>query len=87
MKIKFHKKFEKQYEKLPDSLKKKTKVVIQLFAKNPKHSSLKNHPLKGQMKGLRSLIVTGDIRIIFQVEGDYVIIVFLSIGGHSKVYK
>lgn len=85
MKIKFHRKFEKQYKKLPDPIKKKTKEVIKIFADNPKHSSLKNHPLKGQMTGLRSISVTGDIRIVFQKEEDYLVVIFLSIGGHNKV--
>ena len=87
MKVKFHRKFERQYKKLPNFLKKKTSTSIQLFTQNPTHFSLKNHPLKGRLKGLRSISVTGDIRIIFQEENNYMWGVFLSIGGHDKVYK
>jgi len=87
MKIKFHRKFEKQYKKLPEEIKIKTKKVITIFSINPFHPPLKNHSLSGQLKKFRAIFVTPSIRIIFQQFDNYTIVTFLDIGGHDKVYK
>jgi len=87
MRVKFHRRFEKQYKKLPDHLKQKTKQVIRRFMDEPKAVSLKNHALTGRMKDLRSISVTGDLRIVFQEFDDYTLVIFLDIGGHGKVYR
>jgi len=87
MKVKFHRRFEKQYKKLPDHLKQKTEQVVQRFTKDPFTPSLKNHALTGRMQHLRSISVTGNIRVIFQEFDDYTLVLFLEIGGHGKVYK
>ena len=55
MKIKYHKRFEKQFAKLSEKDKKNLIVVIGKFINNPKHSSLKNHPLKGALLGKRAM--------------------------------
>jgi len=87
MKIRFHRRFKKQYKKLPDHLKQKTKQIIQQFMENPFEPSLRNHALTGRMQDLRSISVTGDMRIIFQESNDYAVVIFLDVGGHGKVYK
>lgn len=87
MKVKFHRRFEKQYKKLPDHLKQKTKQVVQRFMEDPFASSLKNHALTGRMQDLRSISVTGDLRIVFREFDDHALVIFLNVGGHGKVYK
>ena len=76
MKIKFQRRFEKQYKKLPDHLKQKTKKVVQRFVEDPFASSLKNHALTGRMQGLRSISVTGNLRIIFKESDGYMTVFF-----------
>lgn len=87
MKIKYHRRFEKQFKKLNPKLKEKTVKVIELFIINPHHKSLHNHSLEGVLKGKNSISVTGDLRIIFEESNKYLLIVFLDIGTHNRVYN
>ena len=87
MKIKYHRHFEKQYQKLPTVLQSKVRLATSRFTRNPLDPRLKNHALAGQLKGFRAFSVTGDIRIIFEQHGSYTLVIFLSVGTHSQVYK
>jgi len=87
MKIVYHRAFKKGYKKLSNDAREKTRCAIELFAKNPKHPSLRNHALTGRMKGLRSIRVTSDVRIIFKEREGYLIVIFLDVGGHNEVYR
>ena len=87
MKIEYHRHFKKQYKKLPEYLKLKTEQVVQRFIEDPFATSLNNHVLTGRMKDLRSISVTGDLRIVFREFDGYTVVLFLEIGGHGKVYK
>ena len=49
------------------------------------HPLLKNHPLTGAKRELRSFSVTGDVRIVYQLSGDDDAI-FFDIGSHNQVY-
>ena len=60
--------------------------TIEIFSKNPSHSVLRNHALRGAMLGKRAISVTGDVRIIFQEFDDYLVVVFLNVGTHNQVY-
>ena len=60
--IDFHKKFDKRYDRLAPMLQLKVDRVIEKFENNPFDPSLKNHALKGGMKGRRAISVTGDVR-------------------------
>lgn len=86
MRIIFHKKFDKQYAKLPDAQKKRFENAIVLFRSDPYHHDLYNHPLGGQWKDHRSISFGGDWR------AHYIIInkdevLFVAIGTHSQLYK
>lgn len=87
MKIQLHKNFEKNFKALPKNLREKTIQTIKIFAKNPKDIRLKNHALKGKLKGKRAFSVTGDIRVIFEEIDGYVLVLMLDIGTHNKVYQ
>ncbi len=84
-KVLYSSKFAKEFRSLPKeiigfAIKKET-----IFRENPLHPSLRLHPLKGKLKGLWSISITGSYRIIFerQENGD---ILFISIGKHD-IYK
>ncbi len=86
MKVKFSKKFEKQYSKFSEKIKKAFGRRLDLFVANPNHPLLRNHALIGELQGLRSINITGDIRALYQeTEKDRVI--FISIGSHSQLYE
>ena len=86
MKIKYHKQFEKRFKKLPKSLQRKTIASIERFTQDPHNTQLRNHALKGKLKGLRAISVTGDIRIIFREHEGYTVVITLDVGSHAQVY-
>ncbi len=90
MKIKFAKRFVKEYEHTGLKIKKAVKERIDLFNKDPFHPQLRNHPLSGKYSGYRSINITGDWRAIFLVieeTGFETIISFEMLGTHSQLYK
>lgn len=87
MQIKYHHRFLKQLDKLQKHQKVAVKDAIDTFRKDPFDHSLKNHSLKGSMKGIRALSAGFDLRIIFQETQGYTFILFLAVGTHDDVYK
>ena len=85
MVIETTKSFDKQYAKLNIKLKASFKTRIELFKNNPFDTRLRNHTLKGKYLGYRSIDITGDVRALYTVKGDLVI-VFGFIGSHSQLY-
>ena len=86
MKIKYHRRFEKQFKKLSPKRKEKTLKTIELFIKNPLNRKLHNHSLTGILRNKRSISVSDDLRIIFEEFNNYTLIIFLNIGTHSRIY-
>lgn len=87
MKVDYHKTFLKHFEKriLPDTkLVAKFNKRLDLFLKDSKHPSLVDHKLTGQMKDYHAFSVTGDIRVVYKVEGETVRL--YDIGSHNQVY-
>lgn len=87
MKIDLTKSFKKQYNRLSRTDKDRIDNALTKLESNPFDKSLKNHPIKGNMKGLRSISAGYDLRLTFEEFDDYVVVYFLSVGSHSKVYK
>jgi len=77
--------FVKQFEKLPIELQKSCIKKEEFFIKNPIHPGLRLHPLKGKLRGLFSISITSNYRMIFKRKenGD---IIFISVGKHD-LYK
>jgi len=87
MRIDYSKKFIKQLKKVPVSVKKSFQRRLQVFVQNKKDPVLNNHKLKGELKGFRSINVTGDYRAIFQELDNGDLVFFFMIGTHSELYK
>lgn len=85
MRIILHKNFEKRFKKLRNSEKKKFKKRRDLFLQDQYNPILNNHPLKGKYKGLRSINVAGDLRVIYKRESKNTVI-FVAIDIHSNLY-
>lgn len=85
MRIILHKNFEKRFKKLKNSEKKKFKKRRDLFLQDQYNPILNNHPLKGKYKGLRSINVAGDLRVIYKRESKNTVI-FVAIDIHSNLY-
>lgn len=85
MTIQYLPKFKKQYKKLPTKILEQFDEKIALFAIDPTLPVLKVHPLKGNFKGYWSMNVNGDIRALYIMDGDSIVI-FGLIGTHSQLY-
>jgi addiction module RelE/StbE family toxin len=85
MVIQTTKSFDKQYVKLNDKVQTAFKSRLAMFKSNPFDIRLRNHALKGKYLGYRSIDVTGDVRALYTIKGDTVII-FGFIGSHSQLY-
>ena len=86
MKIKYSRKFKKQYTRAPQKIKQAFKNRRNFFLKNPHNSVLNNHKLGGKLKGYRSINITGNWRALYsQPKQDGVI--FEILGTHSQLYK
>lgn len=85
--IRFHKRFIKRYDKLPSSIRRKVDSIILIFHGDPFAVRLRNHPLVGHLDGKRAISVTGDIRIIYEMEGEHVTVLLLDVGTHAQIYE
>ena len=84
--IHFKKQFKKSLSKFHKKIQIKAKRTICSFTDNPFLKELNNHALKGEYLGMRSINVTGDIRIILVEHNNYELVEILDIGTHSKLY-
>lgn len=83
--IEFTKNFTKQFKKLRPNQQERFYDRLELFEINPQNRALRDHALKGKYKGFRSIDVEGDLRALYYVKED-VIVVFAIIGTHSQLY-
>lgn len=83
--FKRHKKFKKQFNKLPTKIQSEFGNRLDIFKENQKDKLLNIHKLEGKMKGKFSMNVSGDVRAIYEIiDGE--IYFFLLIGTHSELY-
>jgi len=89
-KVKYEYEFVKNYKKVSKKIKFAFNKRLLLLLNDPKNPALRNHMLKGNYIGYRSINVTGDWRLIFSVQYDYdgsKIIRCHLLGTHSQLYK
>lgn len=86
MQISFKKSFVKQYHKLQKSDQTKVDNALVLFEKNPVDPKLKNHALIGKLLGKRAISAGFDLRLVFEVKGNYVVVTMIAVGSHNQVY-
>jgi len=85
MQIKFHRKFQKAFSKQPKSVQEKFKEKILEFSKDEFNYQLNNHALAGQYNTMRSINITGDVRVHYTKDATQVIL--MNIGTHAQLYK
>ena len=86
MELHFSKAFVKAYRKLSLGDQKKVDAAILLFQRNPFHSALRNHPLKGRLLGKRAISAGFDLRVIYREENEHTLVLLLNTGTHNQVY-
>ena len=77
--------FNKQLKIVPLKIKIAFRKRLALFLENPFNPLLNNHSLTGKYSGYRSINVTGDWRAVYSDKGQ--IIIFITLGTHSQLYK
>ena len=85
VKVKYSKRFQKQYSKLTPKVREQFKARQRLLLANPKSTQLHLHKLTGEYAGLYSINITGDIRALYEQVGE-TYIMFGFIGTHSQLY-
>lgn len=80
--------FNKQRKAAPLEIKIAFREAIELFLDNPNHPHLRNHALREQFAGYRSIDITGDWRALFKVKESktQTVITFHILGTHTQLY-
>jgi mRNA-degrading endonuclease YafQ of YafQ-DinJ toxin-antitoxin module len=74
--------FIRRFKKLPKRLQDEVIEKIELFKQDPKHSSLKVHPLHGRFAGSYSFSVNYYHRVLFEYQVK-TSVVLLDLGDHD----
>lgn len=85
MKVLFHKRFVKDYNRLDLKIQHIFEKRLQIFCTNPYQVKLSNHPLKGKWQGYRSINISEDFRAVYKETSEEEVI-FITIGSHSQLY-
>ena len=87
MRICFSPNFDRQFaQRLTKQQQVQVLDAIEQFIDNSNHEDLRNHPLKGNWAGHRSLSIGGDLRLHFQMlDGDTAY--FVAVGSHEQLYQ
>jgi addiction module RelE/StbE family toxin len=87
MLVRFSTDFDRQFqERLTNRQKIQVLDTIDLFTGEPLHKDLRNHVLKGEWIGYRSISIGGDLRLHFKMIDDETAY-FVAIGNHNQLYK
>lgn len=82
MKIRLTDRFKKDYQKLPPEIQRRVDQKLRLLVQDFRHPSLRVHKLRG-VEGLWEFSVTMNYRVIFEIEGEC--LVLLAVGPHQIV--
>lgn len=86
MDIRRSKAFLKSYSTLSPVQKARVRIATENFAADRSNPALRDHPLKGKMKGLRSFSASWNLRIIYREEGGFAEVFLINVGSHNQVY-
>lgn len=86
MDIRRSKSFLKSYSALSPVQKERVRIATEEFTADRSNPALRDHPLKGRMKGLRSFSASWDLRVIYREEGGFITVILLDVGSHNQVY-
>jgi len=78
------KRFERSFEKLDRAIKRSFMDRKNLLLADSRHPMLNLHKLQGKFEGYWSMNITGDVRLIFKMEGF--IAIMIDIGRHSTLF-
>jgi len=85
MEIEYTSHFKRAYQGLDRLVQKRAEEKELIFRKNPFHSKLKSHKLKGELREFYSFSIDRKNRVVFKFMGHQRV-VFLDVGDHD-VYR
>ncbi|HVC36754.1 MAG TPA: type II toxin-antitoxin system mRNA interferase toxin, RelE/StbE family [Candidatus Dormibacteraeota bacterium] len=87
MLVRFNTDFDRQFkERLTNRQKIQVLDSIDLFIDKPFRENFRNHALKGEWLGYRSISIGGDLRLHFKMIDDETAY-FVAVGNHDQLYK
>jgi len=86
MEIIFSKAFRKSLAKLSERDFSAVESAVAGYRIDRRDPSLRDHALKGKMKGLRAFSAGFDLRIIYREEDGFIVVTLLDVGTHNQVY-
>lgn len=87
MHVQFSSGFDRHFNaRLTSHQKVKVLETLNLFIDNPYHKDLRNHQLRNEWRGYRSISIGGDLRIHFRMINDE-FAYFVAVGSHDQLYK
>ncbi|PSF06131.1 type II toxin-antitoxin system mRNA interferase toxin, RelE/StbE family [Marinobacter fuscus] len=81
--VKFSKKAEKAYNKLPNEVRRRIDVKLDYLSLTPRGSDTKK--LQGYSSAYRTRV--GTYRIVFEIEDDELIVWILDVGHRGRIYS
>ena len=78
--------FIKQFKQLRENQKTRFYERLELFKKDPHDRVLRDHALKGKYTGYRSIDIEGDLRALYYINGNRIVIPAFT-GSHAQLYK
>ena len=81
----YRKKFKKKFRSVSPVIRAATDFKLRILCKNPYDPILNNHALQGDRQHLRTINITGDIRLVFQVVSKEVYFI-VDIDNHNNLY-
>ena len=86
MDLHFKKSFTKSYLKLSAQEQRKVDEALADFQEDRQQAHLRDHALKGTMKGQRAFSAAHDLRVIYREEDNHAVVYLLKTGTHNQVY-
>jgi mRNA interferase RelE/StbE len=81
--------FKRDFQRLPEGIKRRTEVALRLLLSNPYHPSLRVKKVRGEiLKGYDNIFegrITRDYRFFFLIETD--VYILLRCGRHEEYLK
>jgi mRNA interferase RelE/StbE len=89
MKVSRTESFKRDFQRLPEAIKRRTEVALRLLMANPHHPSLRVKKVKGNiLPGYDNIFegrITRDYRLFFLIETD--VYILLRCGRHEEYLK
>lgn len=82
--VKWRKSFKKDYNRLNKRQKEAWTHALRVFFEDSRCKKLRRHKLSGKYKGLESIDITPDLRLLFLEDENFFVFYYLK--NHSQLY-